>query len=813
MTNDDSDFQSELDFPKDNKDPAVSGASEAADGASTGDLAAADDTGEEDDDSGTAAAQPSNVCGSGGREVSTAEAVVTYKAEQVAASWYGLAVPHRRLMDALQNGWLPPPSDAIGHMLGADVLVRETGKLEKHTILVRLYFDVRKLPNMRSHVFRDGAWVSASPTETGFEEEVWFWPGMLHTSAITKLSVSTTEERIRLNGIVDQLSNVALPVDVQIAQVDEVIKDPLPPPLPPTDQQSLIEIPDGMDAIHGAMAMAVWSVPRIDPWLDVLVASLSDDRERLAESATRVSAPWWREPPWTHGQWLGNQIRELVPEPVLDDQVALWRAAIDVLGDVAKGSCRHPRDLAKLIADTACDAVPDRTQEISDWLVDMHKVLRAETTIQPDQWSDFPVGLAIQLVLTRLEPIKFKTWLRELPTLPPRVWWSAATLCGWGNGYKRLDTCFRGEPALQETLSIHALRKSSPGQQGLAWLSKEGKPEWRKTGDGFDLLWGKIPIARKSGTARSRWYAANFSDERIRQAAFRVASDLGWSCGHHRVRLPSESCVIVKGTYVMEVGGDKHATEIRGEMDIQLPSPAAVEDVLDEDAFREHIAKEIGKLPEPPAPLPNTPEKPAKAAKVYSEDGTTVPGLKYVPGFLNETEEVEITRMIDADQTKWSKVLKRRVQHYGWRYDYKAGQIDRRAHIGPLPDWATKIARRLVDQGLVPEEPDQLIVNEYQGKQSIAKHVDSMASFNDHIAMVSLLESWEMVFRKGQERRPIRLERGSAAVMSGPSRTQWTHEIPARQNEPGPLMPDGKREKVPRVRRLSLTFRRVARDS
>ena len=816
MTNDDSGIQSELDLHTDNKDPSATGDCEAADGASSGELATEDGNVGEEDGSGAAAAQPTAVSKSGGRDFETAEAVVTYKAEQVAAHWFGLTVPHRRLMDALQNGWLPPLADANGHMLGAGVHVQEPGELAKHAILVRLYFDVSKLPNIRSQNFRDGAWITASPTETVHEEEVWFWPGMLPTSAITELSVSTTEERIRLIGIADQFSNVMLPVDVKIAQEDDVIHDPLPclpTALPLTDHQSLIEMPAKMDAIHGAMAMAVWSVPRIDPWLDVLVASLSDDQKRLAESAARVAAPWWCEPPWARGQGLENPVKESIPEPVLDAQDALWCAAIEVLGDLAEGIGRHPRELAKLIADTACDVVPDETPGISDWLADMHQVLRAETTIRPERWVNFPVGLAIQLVLTRLEPYRFKTWPRELPTIPPGAWWSAATLCGWGNGYKRLDTCFRGESTLQEALSVHALRMSSPDQHGLAWPSIEGSPGWRKTEEGFELLWGKVPIARKSGTARSRWYAADFTDKRIRQEAFRIATDLDWSCAHRQVRLPSESHVIVKGSYVMAVGGGKRGTKIQGKMDIQLPAYAEVLDVLDEDAFREHVANEIGRLPEPPTPTPNTPEEPAKIKIEYSEEAPTVPGLKYVPGFLNETEEVEIARMIDKYQTNWSNELKRRVQHYGWRYDYKAGQVDRKEHIGPLPDWAAGIARRLVDEGLVPEEPDQLIVNEYQGKQGIAKHVDSIPSFNDHIAMISLLESWEMVFRMGQERRPVRLERGSAAVMTGPSRTQWTHEIPARQNEPGPLVPDGKREKVKRGRRLSLTFRKVARDS
>jgi hypothetical protein len=68
--------------------------------------------------------------------------------------------------------------------------------------------------------------------------------------------------------------------------------------------------------------------------------------------------------------------------------------------------------------------------------------------------------------------------------------------------------------------------------------------------------------------------------------------------------------------------------------------------------------------------------------------------------------------------------LKRRVQHYGWRYDYKARRIDLSMRLGELPPWATRLALRLVRDGLVPQLADQVIVNEYVGRQGISKHVD-----------------------------------------------------------------------------------------
>ena len=85
-----------------------------------------------------------------------------------------------------------------------------------------------------------------------------------------------------------------------------------------------------------------------------------------------------------------------------------------------------------------------------------------------------------------------------------------------------------------------------------------------------------------------------------------------------------------------------------------------------------------------------------------------------------------------------------------------------------------------------------------------ASYVDVKTSFADGIGTISLLESWEMVFRaRGGERgRKVtqRLDRRSAAIMIGDARYRWTHEIPERKYEPG---------RVARGRRISLTFRRV----
>ncbi len=62
----------------------------------------------------------------------------------------------------------------------------------------------------------------------------------------------------------------------------------------------------------------------------------------------------------------------------------------------------------------------------------------------------------------------------------------------------------------------------------------------------------------------------------------------------------------------------------------------------------------------------------------------------------------------------WCTDLKRRVQHYGYRYDYKARQARRDDYLGPLPALFQQLAERLTFEGHFQAVPDQVIVNEYQ---------------------------------------------------------------------------------------------------
>ena len=193
---------------------------------------------------------------------------------------------------------------------------------------------------------------------------------------------------------------------------------------------------------------------------------------------------------------------------------------------------------------------------------------------------------------------------------------------------------------------------------------------------------------------------------------------------------------------------------------------------------------------------------------VLRQPNLGIRGLIYKPEFITEDEERRLLACID--ESHWSHPIQRRVQHYGWRYDYTQRRIDASMRLGDLPAWAKELAHRLVDEGLVEDLPDQVIVNEYVGNQGISRHLDQPLSFAEHVATISLLETWGMVFRRrgSKDKVEIPLERRSVAILTGAARYQWTHEIPTRRSEPTGL---DERPRVDRERRISLTFRNVRR--
>lgn len=178
-----------------------------------------------------------------------------------------------------------------------------------------------------------------------------------------------------------------------------------------------------------------------------------------------------------------------------------------------------------------------------------------------------------------------------------------------------------------------------------------------------------------------------------------------------------------------------------------------------------------------------------------------IQGLIYIPNYVSSNEETFLLKTIK--KKKWDNSLKRRVQHYGYRYDYKARNVTKDMYLGKLPKWLNDLAIRISNDGLCEVIPDQVIINEYQPGQGISPHIDCEKCFGPRILSLSLGSQVIMEFTQdGIPKKEILLLPSSLVMMYGEARNKWKHSIPSRLKDNG----------VERGVRISLTFRNVEID-
>ena len=180
-------------------------------------------------------------------------------------------------------------------------------------------------------------------------------------------------------------------------------------------------------------------------------------------------------------------------------------------------------------------------------------------------------------------------------------------------------------------------------------------------------------------------------------------------------------------------------------------------------------------------------------------------GATLVPDIVTESEEERI--LLRISQAPWMTDLSRRVQHYGFRYDYRAPGAGRHDPAAPFPRWAEVIGDRLAPL-FGGQRPEQCIVNEYRPGQGIGMHADHQ-SFGPVVVSLSLGDAWTMNFRPRSRRPYVRgglasdevvlLPRRSALVLRGPARSSWMHGIDPAANA-------GRSET-----RISATYRTLSR--
>lgn len=156
----------------------------------------------------------------------------------------------------------------------------------------------------------------------------------------------------------------------------------------------------------------------------------------------------------------------------------------------------------------------------------------------------------------------------------------------------------------------------------------------------------------------------------------------------------------------------------------------------------------------------------------------------YQENALTHEQERQLIEFIDSQI--WSTELTRRVQHYGYTYNYKNGAVSKTTPIPP--EWITLFN--------ITEDKCCIIVNEYLPGQGISPHIDSL-KFREKIICYSLGSAINIQFALNYKYKNYYVQPRSYYIMHGDSRYKWTHEIQRLKYD----------NKIPRGRRISITIR------
>lgn len=216
---------------------------------------------------------------------------------------------------------------------------------------------------------------------------------------------------------------------------------------------------------------------------------------------------------------------------------------------------------------------------------------------------------------------------------------------------------------------------------------------------------------------------------------------------------------------------------------------------------------------------------------VASTDHVIVNGCRIWEEWI--TPEVESELLREIDNGKWEESLKRRVQHYGFPFNYKTLMLDYTTPTVPISETCAALAMSMHalssdDDGELrssstpaPAPLTQLTVNEYFPGQGIASHIDTKNCFGPHIFVLNLGSGIVMRLQyrgdgtapadndndheasTASNKKNLWLPRRSLLLLGGDARYSWSHGISPRYFDKvsGAL--------IPRERRVSLTFRQA----
>lgn len=726
------------------------------------------------------------------------------RSKSVPGKLLAVEVDHWKLMAFLNEEWLFP-EEAEGILLGVEVVCEAYISQKYKTVCI--WFDKEMLPDIGIMALREKAWVSTSLHNICPLDIAILWNGPIPLFAVDHFSVSSDETRAHL---LAQLRNFAdIQVPEQHFKIEQSSKLEVQAPLRTKFPFGAKKAPNNWDALRGAAAMAFECVPTIGPWLETLCDFFS--HAQPLHSAEKVKANWLSFAPWA-----------FFSKEFSGDHHPLWSAIILELSTLDKLNWR-PDILLEDICSRALllGGNPIRLEYLEKTTKNL---LRDLDSIQNLGIKDDLLELSLQLLLLRNKPEKYVSWKKDWPSIPPGAWWTGAILSGYISGFRAIPLKLRGATEARKFSSLRTW-KLADEQSFNGWNAlDQGLLSWSTSQNIAHIKTEKTIISTYRLSNRGRWYELDLQQPNYEEQAKVIAREFCPTLLRKSLRL-KEGTYKLQGTGAILLDTSQRELSIKGVVELPLHTNVELVESLDQNAFRDWLAT---------SSLESLLPSPTESSELQLEDrvalnikpGTTAPlpdktnirknmfdqsiassevppqGLIFIPNFITPKEEVSLLASIERHP--WDTSMSRRVQHYGWQYDYRAKKVNPNSYLGPLPAWAQMLGKRLLKEKILLELPDQVIVNEYVGNQSISKHIDCLPCFRGAVVTISLLESWEMLFSRkvlneSDHKYRLILERRSAAILSGESRSKWYHEIPRRMKEAG----------ISRERRISITLRKV----
>ena len=158
-------------------------------------------------------------------------------------------------------------------------------------------------------------------------------------------------------------------------------------------------------------------------------------------------------------------------------------------------------------------------------------------------------------------------------------------------------------------------------------------------------------------------------------------------------------------------------------------------------------------------------------------------GFRYAPDVIAPAAEAAVVERVRALQFREFEFHgytgKRRVVSFGWRYDFADRVLHKADDMPPFLLALREDAARFA--GMAPARLQHVLVTEYAAGAGIGWHRDK-GVFGEVVG-ISLLAPCTFRLRRKSgdtwDRVSITAEPRSAYLLSGPSRTEWEHSIPA----------------------------------